>query len=705
MNFINKYIPKNPINSSTQAKITDTLKEVLDKFVKNYASQTQLTLVENKEQEIIEKRKRQMFVEFNRHSKIKSYKKKYGDDADIPDFPDPPEENSSLEINREYCITMFKLGFKPMRPRGKYEVKVKPDITTYISDYFIRDSAYDPYCVYIVSSHKGKLISLKERRFSEFASLHKLIKKFVPKNLVFPAASSKIGKRNLTTQFLSERRRILDNYLKEVVKIKELQENEDLLKFLGLLPSKNPLDDQIFRNAFLQTKRELYNWNSIVYDTPEEAMSKLITKEIFNAVYHDIVSALPQAEGPRKASFKLAYKVISASINKAVPPAWKTAYDVNLKVRETIVPVLSKVIDIILENKEKINKTIKDKIYENMNPIKDGLNKVVTAGFKPLAPVLVKPFAPMIKTFNTNTEKNILDAFQRNDSQSIDSAFNVLVEAYKKLMESLGKALDDALSSISSKLKGEISIKELGDFFEPIGKLNRAVESLVQLIDPNHWGKILKELIKHKRKLEENENGNIDRILNDMEVEIYSEINYESYDIGSLVYDVRNNLNNLDLPVFGETCFDIGKDIKNNLFKKVMIKLLYKFSDYVWGCTLSENDKRTWVEKINDAFEKAYRAAKHKFVKEVGNIVLDGTDDLLEKLIVSNVTKVLDAFIKPILSPIESNLPENIKNMINLSVMVHDDIHEVLDRVIKDILSMQGDALLSLLESAVNELH
>ena len=272
-------------------------------------------------------------------------------------------------------------------------------------------------------------------------------------------------------------------------------------------------------------------------------------------------------------------------------------------------------------------------------------------------------------------------------------------------MESLGKALDDALSSISSKLKGEISIKELGDFFEPIGKLNKAIESLVKLLNPNHWGIIMKYLIKHKIKLEENENGNIDRILNDMEIDIYNEIYYESWKIELNVWDVRSSLNNLDLPIFGESCFKTGNDIKENLFIKVMLKLLFKFSDYVWGCTITDNDKRTWVEKINDAFEKAYRSARHKFIKEVGKIILSGTDNLIENLIISNVTKLLDTFIKPIISPLESGLPEVIKSLVNLSVMISENIHDVLDRIIYDILCMQGDSLLNILDNCISELN
>ena len=705
MDFIHKYLPSNPINASTQSKIAKTITDVLDKFTKNYAIQTQLTLVHNKEKEIIEKRNRQIFVEFNRHSKIKAYKKKYGDDADIPEFPEVPEFNSSLETIKEYCFTMFKLGFKPVRPRGKYEVKMKPDITTNLCGYFIRDKDYDPYCVYIVSSRKGNLIALKERRFTEFSTLHKAIKKFLPKDLLFPPASSKIGKRNLTPEFLNGRTQNLNAYLKAVVQIKDLENNEVLLKFLGLLPSQNPLDDQIFYNALKQTKWDLWNWDDIVYDTPEEAITKLLIIEIFKAVESDINSALPSAEGPRKASKKVAFKAISAIINKAVPPAWKGAYDVNLKIRDKVVDSLNKLIDQIIENKDKINKTLKEKIYENINPVKDGLNKAIIGGFQPLAPVLVKPFAPIVKTYNTKVEKTILEAFQTNDNQALDSAFNFLIETYNLLLESLGNTLNEVLQNISSKLKGEFTIKELGDFFEPIGKLNKAIENLVRLLNPNHWGSIMKYLIKHKIKLEENENGNIDRILNDMEIDIYNEIYYESWKIELNVWDVRSSLNNLDLPIFGESCFKTGNDIKENLFIKVMLKLLFKFSDYVWGCTITENDKRTWVEKINDAFEKAYRSARHKFIKEVGKIILSGADNLIENLIISNVTKLLDTFIKPIISPLESGLPEVIKSMVNLSVMISEDIHEVLDRIIYDILCMQGDSLLNILDNCISELN
>ena len=66
MNIINKFIPKNPINSTTMDRITDKIKNVLEVFGKNYAKQTQLVLVRNKE---AEEEKKEI-----RNAKIKKYK-------------------------------------------------------------------------------------------------------------------------------------------------------------------------------------------------------------------------------------------------------------------------------------------------------------------------------------------------------------------------------------------------------------------------------------------------------------------------------------------------------------------------------------------------------------------------------------------------------------------------------------------------------
>ena len=180
-----------------------------------------------------------------------------------------------------YCTQIYDLGFKPLRPRGKMEPLKSPEIRVEISRYEIRDSDFDPYAVYILKASKGKITAEKERRFKEFEKLNKAIKKFLPKDAILPEASSKIGVRNLTSSFLQERVTKLNEYLHKLLESPELQENEDFLFFLGLLPSKNPLDDQIFNDAFRRTKYDLHCWGYINFDKSEDAISKLVTREVW----------------------------------------------------------------------------------------------------------------------------------------------------------------------------------------------------------------------------------------------------------------------------------------------------------------------------------------------------------------------------------------------------------------------------------------
>ena len=256
---------------------------------------------------------------------------------------------------------MLDLGFKPLFPRGKLEPLGPPELKVEITRYVIRDSEYDPYAAYVIKSTKGSKVAEKERRFREFERLNKSLKKLITKDCVLPSASSKIGVRNLTPEFLDSRVKDLDAYLQNVIKIPGIQDNEDFQKFIGFFPV-DPLDEKIFEATFRKTKWDLWVWGDIKYDEPRDAISKLITLNVWKDVSSDIYHALPAVEAPRRASLKLAYKVISGIIDAAVPPAWDVAYAASKKVRGTVQGVLESVIGPIIEKKNDLNKkTIKSK--------------------------------------------------------------------------------------------------------------------------------------------------------------------------------------------------------------------------------------------------------------------------------------------------------------------------------------------------------
>lgn len=99
MDFIHKFIPKNPINASTQSKITESVKHAVTVFAKNYALQTQLVIVGNKELEYRLKEERKAQVDKDRNYKTRYYKRIHGEDAQVPDIPEIPVRGSSRDYD------------------------------------------------------------------------------------------------------------------------------------------------------------------------------------------------------------------------------------------------------------------------------------------------------------------------------------------------------------------------------------------------------------------------------------------------------------------------------------------------------------------------------------------------------------------------------------------------------------------------------
>ena len=309
-------------------------------------------------------------------------------------------------------MKLLELGFKPVRPRVKLEPLKKPELRANISRYEYRDYDVDPYAVYMIKSSQGKLSAEKDRRYKEFEKLHKTLKKIIPKDITLSEASSKIGIRNLNEAFLSECVQLLNEYLQKIVVFLEVQTNEDFLNFIGLLPSKNPLDDQIFDSALRRTKYDLWNWHRIRYDKPEEGISNLLIKEVYRSIEIDINLALPPVEAPRKASRKLAYKMITEAVEEAVPPAWSTSYKTSEPVRETVQKALGELIGIILEKKKEINDQLKEKMADSFIPIKDEISKLLGKAVPQIVPPIIKPFVSLLKLINLNQNQLYWNLFK-----------------------------------------------------------------------------------------------------------------------------------------------------------------------------------------------------------------------------------------------------------------------------------------------------
>ena len=707
MDIIHKIIPKNPVNSATQDKIKKTVQEVLQTFLKNYANYTKLEIVKNKEQEYSLKQKREEYVKKDSDYKTKYYKKKFGPEAEVPKIPEPLEKGASLQDMTKYCIEILELGFKPLRPRGKYEPLKPPTLVTNLVKYEIRDADFDPYAIYILKSRKGNLVAEKERRFKEFKELNKKLKKELPKNIVLPnlpEASSKIGVRNLTEGFLEERVKLLGEYLTKIAEIPEIQENEDFLFFIGLLPSKNPMDDQIFNAALRRTKYDLWNWYSIIYDKPEVGISKLISIEVWRTVRVDVEAALPNAEALRKTSKKLAIKIINGAVDAAVPPAWKTAYEASGPARQKVQEVLGSVIEIIVTKKHEINEQLKNKIFEFFTPIKEALAKILTIAASKVLPPILKPFSKLVKMYTDISEPLIKESFNNCDKNKLREGVDKLNKIHRDLVEELNKECEKCLKEICVELQGLVTLRLLVDCFNPMNALGVIIRDFVKMIEPDHWSKIVEVLFEFKAKLKQNK-GDADNILTDMERNAYYYIRDEYWRMDYYRWYLRYDIIHLGLNLdsVAQALYKVGEIVQKQLYKKSAKKLVRKFADYVWGFSQEKINEKPWADRVDEAFSIAYDCAKKKFNKECGKVIKDAICECMGSMVLNKIIEEIKEKLKPVIESLNGIIPENIKDMVDLQEMVNEDIEEILTKTFEDAVNDQDEVFVKELNNACDE--
>ena len=296
--------------------------------------------------------------------------------------------------------------------------------------------------------------------------------------------------------------------------------NEAFRKFIGLY-EEDPLEVQIFEAAFKATKYELCIWDDIKYDDPISALSKLLVRKIWKNVKMDIYAEVPKGESTRKASLKLAYKIITGVIEKAVPAAWNQAYDSSRKVREINQKMLDRVIELIIEKKKDINYEIKKKIIDLFELIRSSLDILFSKALHKVIPPIIKPFAFIYKTYSEKAEQNIIQALYSCDKNLIKEGINLLNNIHQKIIVYLKDKVDELLQTIWKELQGVITIRLLTDLFNPMKAIGRILADFVNIINPENFSSIVIELFEYKNQLSICNGQGIEKILNEMERYIY----------------------------------------------------------------------------------------------------------------------------------------------------------------------------------------
>lgn len=702
MEIVKKIIPKNPIDGATMNQIKEKVTNLLKVFGKNYGLQTTMVIVKNKEKEYKEDQIRKAKLEKYMNYKKRYYKKKFGEEATIPEIPPPPEKGATLEVMTDFCNKLIELGFKPLFPRGKIEPLKPPELKIELTSYVILEKEFDPYAAYDIKLTKGNLVVQKERRFKEFEKLNKAVKKFIPKTLVLPPASSKIGTRNLNEDFLNQRVTSLNNYLQEIIKIKEVLENKAFLHFVGL-DEKDPLDVQIFEAAFSATKEELQVWGEIKYDDPENAMSKLFIREIWKAVGPSITASLPQVEAARKSALKLAYKLLSTTVDSAIPPAWKAAYEASKKVRVGLFKVLDKVIGLVIKTKNDLNNKLKEFMMKGFVPVKDGIAKLFSAGIHKLVPPLLEPFAFIYKTYSVKAEPLIIEALRNCDPGKMKEGTDQIIKLYENILIQLNEKMNEPIGIICNELGVLVTFPILQGLFTPLRCIGGIIGNFIRIINPENYSRFAVSLFEFKNKLIESNGQSVDSILEDMERHASYMMDTISYIMNDGRYGLRSNIHGLGLSTIAEVCFDLGKKIIKQIYRKSCKKFYRKFSDYVYGFSQKTDDSRPWREKVDEAFILAYQAAKHKFNKECGNVLKRGVCDVLGGIIIYPLIEKLVSTVGELIGSLTSSIPNEVKDMINLEEMAKDDVRDILTGTFDGAIYDQNSAFEEELNKAIEK--
>lgn len=694
MDIIRKFIPSNPLDASAQATLKRIIADTMSTFLKNYALATQVVIVQNKEAQIKYDEKMKVKREKRIAKNTKYLKRKLGDDAIIPEFPEPPQtENPTFDEMQSYCVSNLKLGLKPVFPRVKTKTPTQK-IVVKLKRYEIMDSDTDPYAVYIINSQLGFNEVQKRRRFKDFQNLYKKIKGVIPADLTIPEPSSKWGKRNLDTAFLDGRRKTLSKFIKKVCELPEAVKNKDILDFVGQLPSEDPLGDQIFDRALRRTKWDLWIWKTIVYDKPEDGIAQLVMGKVDRELWWDIRRALVGTEDMKRAQRKIAYKIINAAINSTVPVGWKPAYAASKPIREKVIGALDGVISIIVTQKHEIQNKLTEGLTSALESVKEMLAKVMAPLTKQVVPLTLQPFSELIKAYQDIFEGRLLEAFACSNPEKVKEATVVLEEARTKVNQEIEKSINVQIGAMVDGVSVDITISDLKDFLLPVRRIDNIITSFVDLVNPLRWGKVLQAMLKYKdtiEKMEPTDQQNLITTLQNYEYDCLWEADWQSSYMRMAASSLSWRLSNLgvDLGSIPELCYQIGKKMQKKLHYEVMERFIKKFSDNVWGLLYAEGDFRPWKERVDGAFLAAYQSAKKKFAKNLGNIVKKAIFKILAANILEPVKKMADAVLKPIIDTINSALPSNIKEMVDIEEMASSCISDALNSTLKGAIDEQ----------------
>jgi hypothetical protein len=589
------------------------------------------------------------------------------------------EPDSSVEV--EGKIQPASTPEHPLRPRhNKHRKEIVPELKVKITSWTTFDDDIDPYVAFIVEASMGELSSSVYRRFNQFKTLHKSMKKNMDLKKKFPSAKAFEG-RKFDWDYLHDRKAKLQSYLDILVGNKELHANENFLKWLGLNSPEDPKFAEIFDIAFNNTKWRLWVWKRIPYDDEEEAIAKLAIEEIKREVLYDVVSPFPNQI--RSTAASSVYKVISALVGPIVAAGWKAAREAVQPLKPKVAEIVDTAIDKYLDVEELVKGKLIEGINAGLSPIVEALEpilKSLSERFMDTGFSLVKEIYP----YSQDMWKLFDDIVASGDEKLCEEIEKLVTNKRVEAEDKVNGLLQKSLENIVGDLSAHVTVDALGSLFSPIKKVVDLINNVFDVfLNPVPHVYCIRVLCEYRAKLEslsptDNDfREKVEDILDQEESWLlwrrywtYWDYRWKAWSIYYFSYAIP------ELSV-------LSKILRKNAFKFAHIhkKWIKKWS-FRFGDHLHEKAKvataQSWKEDIHVAFAAGYTEANNYFKSKVSGILHKMVNDFFFSAIGIKVEEAIMKGLEVVITPIQNEIPSPIDEILDLDTLARECINTSL---------------------------
>lgn len=694
MSFLKGFLPSNPIDGAKKDRIIAIAKEVMGVFAKQYLLATKDVVLEEAEEKVAKLEAKHEKWE-RKHAKRERKRAEHGlpPGNEVWD-PEHAFDKKPFEEIKRICLEDLNSGLRCKRPRDKDKKKkpkprrIRPDIIGHV----MFDADIDPYVSYIVSSTLGCQEAERFRRYTQFKVLNKAVGKQFGVTKLFPPASSLWGGRNLTTEFIYERQKLLVKFLKELCKVPGSEESPEVLAFFGLSKIDDPTSLEIEKRAIAATLHELcLGW--IYYDGLTDGMAKIIIIKIRAEMWDSILQECPPSEKARRACMRLACKTLDTLVYPIVEAGIHAAKEASAPVRQKLNQKLVEFATVAVQAKHDVQNKLCEAMSSALSPVVGALSQLVGRLTADLLPCILRPLVNPLQQV-VGTMEQLIDIFASGDEAKVDQLKDAIKASIDGIGDKMNESMKDAVANLvgdRDKLVMNPALNGVMIILELFVDLIKDVIMCIFNVDP--WFACLKAMMHFKNKLlkaDPSDRAKIDDICEDEYDDVKDEIDDNS---GDFMIGARIILHAFEaLPgkaglLAGELSA-LFEDIRDVILDKLFKRFGKKFGDYIWGSLNLASDTRDWKTKCDHSFSLAFRSAVRHAMKGISKIAVNRMVGILQAPIMSAIEEYVNPMIHDALEPINKALPEAVAEFIDVEGMVNTviekTVHDSCVRIVKD---------------------